>query len=494
MKKYCLVLTVVGRDNRLSERGAKIESDKFRSTSKIVKQGDSMNGHERFHYKTMDDLLETIDRLGINLPVSDDFAVLSEDVQIGSRIAPNRFVTQPMEGCDCSHDGTPTDLTLRRYRRFGSGGVGLIWFEACAIVPEARANPRQMMLTDRNIDVFKRMLDDCRNAARESIGPDHNPICILQLAHSGRYSKPEGKPAPIIAQHSAVLDHLHNLPPDYPLITDDELNRLQDVYVHSARLAAEAGFDGVDIKSCHGYLLAELLASSTREKSRYGGPEFENRTRFLRDVHRRVTGEIPNLIVTSRFNVYDGIPYPYGWAVDKANADKPDLSEPILLAKALMEQGAACLNMTAGNPYVAPHVNRPHDLSVVGSKPADEHPLLGVYRLIEVARQLQVAHPKLVLIGSGYTYLREFLPWFAAGLVKQRWISMVGLGRLAFAYPDFAKDILTTGKLRSTKVCLTCSKCTQIMRDNGKTGCVLRDSKVYGQIYREGRKEAEMKA
>jgi len=450
----------------------------------------SMSQHKRFHYKTIGELIETLTRLGINLPTSDDFGILAKGLEIGSKTVPNRFVTQPMEGCDCTNDGTPTDLTRRRYLRFGSGGAGLIWFEACAVVPEGRANPRQMMLTEQNLDVFKKMLDECRGAAVESMGVNHEPICILQLTHAGRYSRPEGRLAPIIAHHSKVLDPLQNIDPDYPLISDDALDQLQDAYVHAAHLAAEAGFDGVDIKSCHGYLLSELLASYTREDSRYGGPEFDNRTRFLREAHRLVVNEVSELIVTSRINAYDAVYYPYGWGVDENSVEKPNLDEPIQLTGILKKQGAACLNMSIGNPYFASHFGRPYDVAIVGGRLPDEHPLIGVNRIIQIARELQLSHPGLPLIGSGYTYFREFLPWFAAGILKERWASMIGLGREAFAYPQFAKDILRRGSSDPSKVCITCSRCSQIMRDGGKAGCVVRDAKIYGPIYREGRKGA----
>jgi 2,4-dienoyl-CoA reductase-like NADH-dependent reductase (Old Yellow Enzyme family) len=346
-----------------------------------------------------------------------------------------------------------------------------------------------MMLTEQNRHVFKEMVDGCREAARESMGVKHEPICILQLAHSGRYSRPEGKPTPIIAHHSKILDPLQHIDPDSPLISDDELDRLQDAYVHAARLAAEAGFDGVDVKSCHGYLLSELLASHTRENSRYGGPEFDNRTRFLQEIQRRLLNDVPDLIVTFRLNAYDGVPSPYGWGVDENHVEKPDLREPIRLMGILKEQGAVCLNMSIGNPYFAPHFSRPHDVPIVGAHLPDEHPLVGVHRIIQIARELQISNPELPLIGSGYTYFREFLPWFAAGVVKEGWISMIGLGRQAFAYPSFAKDILQRGCLDPSKVCIACSRCSQIMRDGGRAGCVIRDGEVYGPIFREGRKK-----
>ena len=185
-----------------------------------------------------------------------------------------------MEGFDAAPDGSPQELTFRRYRRYAAGGAGLIWFEATAILHEARSNPAQLYLHRGNVDVYRRLVEETRRAAREAFGRE--PILIVQLTHSGRYSKPAGVPVPLIAHHSAVLDPLHKLPADYPLVTDDYLDRLQDTYVEAARLAAEAGFDGVDIKSCHRYLLSELLASFTRE-GKYGG-SFENRTRMLRET------------------------------------------------------------------------------------------------------------------------------------------------------------------------------------------------------------------
>ena len=79
------------------------------------------------------------------------------------------------------------------------------------------------------------------------------------------------------------------------------------------------------------------------------------------------------------------------------------------------------------------------------------------------------------------------MPYVGAAVLKNRMAGIIGSGRMAFAYPDFAKDILTKGKLDPNKVCIACSACTQIMRDGGTTGCVVRDNKVYGPIYRHGR-------
>ncbi|MFO7956254.1 MAG: FAD-dependent oxidoreductase [Candidatus Brocadiia bacterium] len=449
-----------------------------------------MSDFERFHYKTLDDLLSKLDELDIELPVSENFDRLAEPVQMGDRRAPNRFAIQPMEGCDCTGEGAPGELTRRRYLRFAAGGAGLIWFEACAVVPEGRANPNQMQLTEATLDDISRLLDDIRETARAAMGPDHEPVLILQMTHSGRYSRPEGEPAPIIAHHSPILAPKHGLSEDYPLITDEELDRLQDAYLRTAALARKAGFDGVDVKACHGYLIAELLESFTRRDSRYGGPELADRTRLLREVHRKVAEEFPDLIPTSRLNTYDAIPHPYGWGVDRDDPSVVDLSEPLELVGMLRQQGAPLLNVTAGNPYWQPHYNRPYDYAIAGFEPPEEHPLVGVNRIIQIARQIQTAYPGLVAIGSGYSYLRQFMPYFAAGAVREGWASMIGLGRQGFAYPDFPRDIFGKGAMDPLKSCITCSCCTQMMRDGQPAGCVIRDKEVYGPMFREGRRHA----
>ena len=219
-----------------------------------------MSKHERFKFKDKEALLKKTKELKIDLPFSETIDILFDKVEMGGKIIQNRFAVHPMEGFDADDNGTPGELCFRRYQRYASGGSGLIWFEATAVVPEARTNPRQLWIHKENVDVFKQLVKETRKAAHHNFGNNHDVTLVLQLTHSGRYSKPTGKPEPIIAHHSEILDPKHNLPADCPLISDADLDVLQEKYVFAAQLAAEAGFDGVDIKACHGYLVSELLA------------------------------------------------------------------------------------------------------------------------------------------------------------------------------------------------------------------------------------------
>jgi 2,4-dienoyl-CoA reductase (NADPH2) len=238
--------------------------------------GSGMSRHEAFHFHSLDEVRQSIAELGLELKVDEDIRILLEPVALGGVSLANRLVILPMEGCDGMADGSPDELTFRRYRRFASGGAGLLWVEATAVVPEGRANPRQLWIHEGTLNAFGKLVEQARAAARETFGPNHRPFLVLQLTHSGRYSRPERRPAPIIAHHSPYLDPIHKLPPDYPLISDGELERLEYAYVEAALCARRAGFDAVDVKACHRYLISELHASHTREGSRYGGP-FENR-------------------------------------------------------------------------------------------------------------------------------------------------------------------------------------------------------------------------
>lgn len=272
-----------------------------------------MSAHEKFNFHTLDEVKAKAAALGAELSFSDDLSPLFQPKQVGRRMAPNSMAVLPMEGCDSNPDGSPSELVERRYLRFAGGGAGLLWWEACAVVPEGRANELQMMLTASNRSQFARLLEKTNAEAAKKNGSGHRPVNILQLTHSGRYSRPEGHVArPLVPQHDPILDKAGN----EIIVTDEYLDALTERYVQSALLAKEVGFDGVDIKSCHRYLLSELLASHTRE-GKYGG-SFENRSRFLRQTIRAVRKAVgEDFIVASRFNVFDAHPYPYGFGCDQ---------------------------------------------------------------------------------------------------------------------------------------------------------------------------------
>ena len=389
-----------------------------------------------------------------------------------------------MEGCDGDVEGRPEKLTFRRYERFAAGGAGLLWAEAIAVVPEGRANPRQLWLNGKSKETFVSLIAHTREVAAEHFGPEYRPIIVAQLTHSGRYSRPVDEPHPLIPQHDPSRDARMKLSPDWPVVDDAYLDKLQDAYVAAARLAFEVGFDAVDIKSCHGYLMNELFACRRRE-GKYGG-SFENRTRLLLNVVDRIHNELgKDKTVVARLGVFDAIPA--GWGVDKDDATVPDLREPKKLIEQLAGRGVPMINVTLANPYYNPHYGRPFNAPVAGGYESPEHPLVGVCRLIELAGEIQRDFPDMAIVGTGYSWLGLAMPYVAAATKRDGLAKLIGGGRLAFAYPDFACDILSKGKLDPEKICIACSGCTQIMRDRGRTGCVVRDQKVYGPILEHGR-------
>ena len=450
-----------------------------------------------FRLRSIDDLEQMNNQLGLSIQARQDVSILTESVQVGDLVIPNSLAVHPMEGCDGDSQGRPGKLTLRRYERFAAGGAGLIWAEATAVVPEGRANPRQLWIHDKSKDSFAAMVKMMRQVAAKSMGPGHKPVIVLQLTHSGRYSKPEGVAQPMIGQRDPYRDPLipqrepnpdikSRIPDDWPLVTDDYLDQLQDAYVEAARIAFDVGFDAVDIKSCHGYLINELFGCRSRE-GKYGG-SFENRTRFPLEVIDKIHKELgEDATVATRLGVYDAIPFPYGWAVNKNDYTQPDLEEPKKLIELLHQHGVNLMNITIANPYYNPHVGRPFNEPIVGGYEEPEHPLSGVNRLVNIVGRIQEKFPDIAFVGTGYSWLRTLLANVGAANKANGLTTLVGAGRMAFAYPDFAKDIITKGRMFPEKVCIACSACTQIMRDAGMTGCVVRDNEVYGPIFERGR-------
>lgn len=480
-----------------------------------------------FKYKTPADVVADADRLGLShIAMSDDLSVLFQPIEVGGRTVGNRWAIQPMEGCDGTLDGLPDELTFRRYVRFGSGGAKLIWGEATAIAADARMNPRQLWLHDGSVTAIEKMLADCRAAHREACGHDRDLLLGLQLTHSGRFSFRR----PLLATHDPILDPLTKdkstgqfVDASYPLLTDDDLKRIEDQYLAAARLAARIGCDFVDIKQCHRYLLSELLAAKNRP-GEYGG-SLENRTRLVRNVITRIRAELPSLLIASRFNAYDGIPYrgagedfvgepcPHelplttAFGTDPQDHLRDDLAEPLQLARWLREWGVCLLNVSLGNPYANPHLVRPAEYPPVDGYKPPEHPLIGVDRHFRIAARVQsevgqasslslsgsqaesLTH--VPVVGSGYSWLQDFVPQAAAANVALGRAAFAGLGRGTLSQPDFVKQLADTGRLDRKRVCRTFSYCTNLMRTKDHplgqyaTGCPPFDKEVYGPLWKE---------
>jgi 2,4-dienoyl-CoA reductase-like NADH-dependent reductase (Old Yellow Enzyme family) len=468
-----------------------------------------------FKYKTSDALLGDARAMELDIALSADLAPLFEPVVIGRRRVGNRLVIQPMEGCDAEPDGAPGELTFRRYKRFGAGGAKLIWGEACAVVPEGRANPRQLLINTANAGELARLVDLTRAAHVQANERDDDLLVGLQLTHSGRYSFER----PILAQHDPLLDCRTIINKatgtragaETPLISDVELEGLLEKYVEAAALAWRAGFDFVDLKQCHRYLLNELLAARSRA-GKYGG-SFENRTRLIRDLVGRIRDSSPGLLIASRLNIFDGLPYTKGpdgvgvpcpfatpalsvWGARADDPRLPDLAEPLALIGALEQLGVSLFNVSTGNPYASPHLVRPFEYPPPDGYETPEHPLRGVERHFRLTAAAQAANPGMAIVGSGYSWLQSFAFQAGAANVKQGRTTFVGIGRGALTQPDFAGRLQRGLPLDNKRVCRTFSYCTALMRSKKNelgqfpTGCPPFDKEVYGPIW-EAAKRSE---
>lgn len=466
---------------------------------------------KQFHFKTLEELQQAAERLGaahVRFEGSRDAvrSTLARPVAMGSFTTGNSLAIHPMEGCDGTVDGAPDELTWRRYLRFAGGGPKLIWFEATAVCSEGRANTRQLWLNRETASEFARLLETMRREHRARYGTADDLLIPLQLTHSGRYSVPRR----IIAYHNPYIDLKTDTPADYPVITDDELERLEDKYVDAARLAMGAGFQAVDIKATHGYLLSELLGAKTRE-GRYGGP-LANRLRFIGNVAGKIRAALGGgMMLCARINSFDGVPYlrdpatgvgvpvkyelpyPFGFGVDSQDPLREDLTEVKQALGCLKQWGIELVNISAGSPYYNPHIGRPFEKPDEGNYEQPEHPLLGVDRHFRIAGELQKSFPGLAMVGTGYSWLQKYAINAGAYNVAKGLIRFPGIGRGALAYPDFARDALEKGELDERRVCKTLTYCTYLMRQKHHptgqfpTGCPPFDKNPYGEIIKLAR-------
>jgi 2,4-dienoyl-CoA reductase-like NADH-dependent reductase (Old Yellow Enzyme family) len=461
--------------------------------------------------RTAEKFRQHLEEIGVSLGFDEELesgpeAPLAQPCVVNGRTLTNRFAVLPMEGWDGTDDGYPSELTKRRWRHFGQSGAKLFFGgEAVAVRHDGRANPQQLMISDKHLSAIADLRQGLVDAHQERYGRADDLYIGLQLTHSGRFCRPEQDWAlkPTVLYRHPFLDEKYQLPDDHPVMSDDEIRQLIDQFVQAAALVQKAGFDFVDLKHCHGYLGHEFLSAIDRDGP-YGG-SFENRTRFLREIVAGVRREAPGLDIGVRLSAFDWIPfrtgqdnvgeaeewvngrYPYafGGGGDGTNID---LTEPKAFLDLLLSLDIKLVCITGGSPYYTPHIQRPALFPPSDGYLPPEDPLAGVARQIAVTAELKKYRPELTFVGSGYSYLQDWLPNVAQHVIRTGQTDFVGLGRMILSYPEIVADILAGNPLQRKRICRTFSDCTTGPRNHLPSGCYPLDD------FYKNRPEAELLA
>lgn len=485
--------------------------------------------------KTAAAFRERVTELGLEIPCDEGVlsggesplsAAVAHLAINGKRLA-NRYAVQPMEGWDATTAGGITDEVRRRWRRFGQSGAKLICGgEAMAVRADGRANPHQLIISEQTKADLAELRNIALQAHQERYGTSTDLVIGFQLTHSGRFCKPtdHARLEPRVAYRHPLLDRRFGVSSDTQVFTDSEIRQLIEAYILAAKIAWVVGADFVDIKHCHGYLLHEFLSAYTRS-GQFGG-SFENRTRILREIVHGIRADGNPIEIGVRLSAFDFVPfrpdpststqgkmgigvpeefsqylpYRYAFGVKQSCPLEVDLTETFQFARLCQDLGVKILNLSAGSPYYNPHLQRPAVYPPSDGYQPPEDPLLGVARQIQAARRVRqflcehnpagrgagaslpppsakpdaVAQPgecPILIVGSAYSYLQEFLPQVAQAVVRNRWTDLVGIGRMVLSYPGILADALERGRLDSKQICRTFSDCTTAPRQGLISGC-----------------------
>ena len=445
-------------------------------------------------FKSPEQFQQRLNDLKLNLPFDETLttgvgAPLEQPLTSKCGEIGNRWCILPMEGWDGTTEGQPTDLTRRRWQNFGLSGAKLIWGgEAVAIRPDGRANPNQLMINPATVGELESLRILLEQTHQDRFGRTDDLLIGLQLTHSGRFARPNDKKQlePRTVYRHPLLDSKFGIENDAALLSDDDIKHLIDDFVEACRLAQKAGFRWVDIKHCHGYLGHEFLSGFDRV-GEFGG-SFENRTRFLRDVVAGIRAEVPGLGIGVRLSIFDFVPFQPGMSDERTGVPQQasgyryafggdgnglgiNLDEPQQFLELLSLLDIDLLCSTCGSPYYNPHIQRPALFPPSDGYQPPEDPLVGVHRQITATAEIKRRVPQMIVVGSGYSYLQEWLPNVAQAIVRRKMADSVGLGRMVLSYPDMPADVSAGRSLARKKICRTFSDCTTAPRNGMVSGC-----------------------
>lgn len=403
---------------------------------------------------------------------------LFQPIKIGNRTAFNRFVVNAMECCDADEEGNPSDLTLARYEDHFKNGCSVIDLEAITVGYGSRSRKMQLSAMPRNAKALAKFVSRVKEINKDV-------IFLWQLTHSGELSNPA-------FSKRVCVKPLPGFGGD--ILSEEDIQKIEDEFILSAKIAHDAGADGVEFKACHGYLNSQLLRPYNDRNWKYGG-SFSNRARFTWNVYERMTKEIkdPNFLFGSKVSIWEGFPGGQG----SAGPDTAviDLSESMALIKGMEDRGANFIMQSAGSPSITLALSQP-DKSI----PVD------VYHHFTFQKACRdTLDPKTVVIGSAYSVLRDgknalkarnqeenSLRYWGNKNIKDGVTDMIAIGRQSLAdsaIPNKMKE----GKEDEIKWCTACDNCIEFLIRQKNVACATYNKEWAKKLVEIRKAEGQLK-
>ncbi len=363
-----------------------------------------------------------------------------EPYVIKGKTVSNRLVAQAMEINSAEPGGGVGPKVLERYKQLAEGGWGIVFAEAISITEKHLARDKGLILNKKNLDGFKQLVDMFKDINEDT-------LFLFQLTHSGRQS----------GDFSQKIKAYEDNDKEIPVLSEQDLDEIQEMFMTAVSLASQAGADGVDIKSCHGYLGGELLRPlNNRHDSRYGGSA-ENRAFLASSVIKHAKEEFPQLITGSRISLFEGIRGGCGTpGPDDIIEDFQDMKEILSFFAA---SGADYINVSGGIPPQTPDITRPAKTGQF-------------YRSAQFryAKTVKEYFPNITIIGSAYTTGDDSSFSFANENIKKGYTDFAGFGRQNLADPLVPKKLIQAPD--SIHYCQLCGGCSELLKKKNNVVCV----------------------
>lgn len=320
--------------------------------------------------------------------------VLLEKQKVKSFVFNNRYVCAPFDISKATKDGLITEELLSIYEK--RKGPSLIVVEQAAIRADGQYR-ENLIFVDRDecVEGLSKLVDVIHN---------NNQVAVLQINHAGSAADTSITKMEAVAPSSVVHPVFNRSMPRE--LTISEIHDIREDFIKAALRSKKAGFDGVELHNCHGFLLTQFLSPLTNLRTDEYGGSLENRSRLLMDITKEVRDAVgEEFLLLVRLGLDDLLPGGF------------TLEEGCIIAEKLEEIGIDILDISTG---LLPPLGLP-----------------GPAMLRDMLRTVK-GHVNIPVIGAGELADIEI----AADMVSKGEVDFIALARHIMEQPNFVEKLL----------------------------------------------------